>query len=150
MESTLWTWNPTLIWFLIGLFCVVAEFAVPGVVIVFFGAGAWLVALITYFFPLSGALQVLIFSAASIVALVTLRKRFNPPIEIGDRAAADDFTGRIAVVREPIRKGHPGRVTFKGASWQAETRSPHPLAPGDRVRIVDHDSIVLFVEPLNE
>lgn len=150
MESLPWAWTPTLIWFLIGLFCVLAEFMIPGVIIVFFGAGAWIVALLTYFIPLSAALQVLIFTVTSILALMTLRKRLNPPQEIGDRAAADDFIGRIAVVQEPVRKGLPGKVTFKGALWQAETRSSYTLQTGDRVLIVDRESIVLFVEPINE
>ena len=150
MESAAWTWNPTLVWFIIGLFCITAEFVIPGVIIVFFGAGALIVSLLTYFVAVPPTLQVIIFSATSIVALVTLRKKFNPPHEIGDQAAADDFLGRIAVVQEPIRKNLPGRVAFKGALWQAETRSPHPLEKGERVRIVDRESIILFVEPMNE
>jgi len=33
--------NPTLIWFFIGLVLLIAEFSVPGVILVFFGIGAW-------------------------------------------------------------------------------------------------------------
>jgi membrane protein implicated in regulation of membrane protease activity len=37
--------EPAMVWFLIGLILIVSEFAVPGLVIIFFGLGAWVAAL---------------------------------------------------------------------------------------------------------
>ena len=36
--------KPELIWFLIGLVLLLMEFAIPGLVVLFFGIGAWVVA----------------------------------------------------------------------------------------------------------
>lgn len=49
--------EPAMVWFLIGLVLIVSEFAVPGLVIIFFGLGAWATALallaidMSLFFP---------------------------------------------------------------------------------------------------
>ena len=140
--------DPVIIWFLIGLFCVIAEFFAPGVIIVFFGVGAWVVALICLGTELGTAQQIAVFTVVSIAALVLLRKRFNPPAN--DGPDIDEFIGRTAVVLEPLRRGRPGRVTFKGAAWKAETTSDEWLEAGRHVSIIARESILLFVEPLPE
>ncbi|WP_373500013.1 NfeD family protein [Desulfococcus sp.] len=140
--------DPVIIWFLIGLFCVIAEFFAPGVIIVFFGAGAWVVALLCLGSEISTAQQITVFTVVSIGALVLLRKRFNPPADSGPDI--DEFIGRTAVVLEPMRRGRPGRVTFKGAAWKAETTSDEWLETGRSVSIVARESILLFVESIPE
>ncbi|MBW1855703.1 MAG: hypothetical protein JRJ00_13650 [Deltaproteobacteria bacterium] len=40
--------NPTTVWFVLGLILALSEFAVPGVILIFFGVGAWIVAATTY------------------------------------------------------------------------------------------------------
>jgi membrane protein implicated in regulation of membrane protease activity len=141
--------DPVTLWFLIGLFCVIAEFFAPGVIIVFFGAGAWVVSLLCLGMELSAPYQITVFIVVSIGSLVLLRRRFNPQPD-GSPDLTDDFIGRTAVVLEPIRRGRPGRVTFKGAAWKAETTSDELLEKGRYVSIVRRDSIVLFVEPTQE
>jgi len=141
--------DPVTLWFLIGLFCVIAEFFAPGVIIVFFGAGAWVVALLCLGTDMGAPLQITVFVVISIGALVLLRRRFTPrPDNSPD--PTDDFIGRTAVVLEPLRRGRPGRVTFKGAAWKAETASEELLEKGRYVSIIGRDSILLFVEPLHE
>jgi membrane protein implicated in regulation of membrane protease activity len=141
--------DPVTFWFIIGLACVIAEFFAPGVIIVFFGVGAWVVSLLCLGMPLNVPVQITIFVVVSIGSLVLLRRRFNPRTDSGPDLT-EDFIGRTAVVLEPVQKGRPGRVTFKGAAWKAETRSEEPLEKGRHVSIVRHDSIVLFVEPVPE
>ncbi len=143
--------NPSLIWFLIGLSCVIAEFSLPGVIIVFFGAGAWVVAIMTYFMDINVTLQVSVFTVTSIMALILLRKKFISPSDESENSdVADEFIGKIAVVKEPVIKGKPGRVMFKGATWKAETTSDEVLNEGCRVKIVGQESIWLYVEPLKK
>jgi membrane protein implicated in regulation of membrane protease activity len=66
---------PETVWFLVGLVLMILELAAPGVVLVFFGAAAWIVALTTYM-EITGSLasQLLIFSAAASGLLIGLRK----------------------------------------------------------------------------
>jgi len=142
--------DPTFIWFIIGLCCVIGEFALPGVIIVFFGAGAWFTALLVYFLDIGVSLQVAIFTFTSIIALVALRKKLNPPADSTKPDITDDFAGKIAVVEEKISRSGPGRVMFKGATWKAKTLCGQVLEQGQYVKIVNHESIVLYVEPIKE
>ncbi len=141
--------NPTLIWFFIGLVLLIAEFSVPGVILVFFGIGAWVTAVLSYFFHLSLLLQLLIFLVTSVAGLLSMRTRL-----LGEKGyepdITDDFLGKTAVVKEPLTRGSPGRVTFKGAAWKAETQADETLMPGRYVRIIGKESIVLHVEPVQD
>ena len=38
--------TPEIIWFLVGLVLLILEFAMPGLIIGFFGVGAWVVAIV--------------------------------------------------------------------------------------------------------
>jgi membrane protein implicated in regulation of membrane protease activity len=66
---------PQVIWFARGFILLVIESAAPGIIIIFFGVGAWIVALVCLFFDISLNVQLLIFIVSSVVLLVTLRKR---------------------------------------------------------------------------
>ena len=114
--------SPELAWFLVGLICMIAEFAAPGVIILFFGAGAWVVALLVYFVEIPE----------------------TPDVPAG----AEDFIGRTAVVADPIVRNKPGRVKFKGSTWMAQTTSEVPLGVDQQVRIVHKESLVLEVSPI--
>ncbi len=66
--------KPELIWFLVGLVMLLFEFALPGLIIFFFGVGAWIVAGLCFFLPLSPTWQLAIFLVTSVVCLLVLRK----------------------------------------------------------------------------
>ena len=133
--------DPVLLWFLAGILLILAEFAVPGVVIVFFGVGALLTSLTTWLgFTVSLSSQTLLFGISSVTLLFTLR-HFVKSWFLGkessmDNDADDDFTGREARVLQDIPgPGLDGRVEMKGAEWKA--RAELPIAAGSTV-IIDH------------
>ena len=67
--------NPVLIWFLAGLVLVLLEFAAPGVIIVFFGLGAWIAAVTTWVGLTDGLTsQLLTAGVSSVVLLAVLRR----------------------------------------------------------------------------
>lgn len=141
--------NPALLWFLIGLGLLFAELIVPGLVIIFFGIGAWVTALLSLVIPMSLNVQLLVFLVASLLSLVLLRHyvaewfkgRLMKSHEHNDE---DDVVGREAEVTKLITAEAPGEVRFKGAEWQAE--STQVLEPGERVLITGRKSIRLLVE----
>ena len=138
--------NPAMVWFVVGLICAVAEFMIPGVVIIFFGAGAWVVALILLAVKINLFLQLVIFMAVSVFCLILLRKQFvqqkkNQP------DPTDEFIGKTARVHKGFKSGEFGQVFFKGALWKASTTAAKTLADKEYVKIVGHESIVLQVEP---
>jgi len=141
--------DPAMVWFLIGLALIVAEFAIPGLIIIFFGLGAWAAALALLAIDMSLFFQIVIFLAVSITSLVMLRKRF---VAAADKTPdmTDEFIGKKAVVAQRIRRGAYGQVKFKGALWKAETASEQVMEEGDMVEIVGYESIILKVEPVSE
>lgn len=141
------TKDPVLIWFLVGLVLMISEFIIPGLIIIFFGIGAWMVAVVLLAINLKFFLQIFIFLAGSVASLLLLRKKFTVS---KDKVVnvTDDFIGKTARVQQGFSKGEFGRVFFKGTSWKAETTSDKPIEEGTYVRITGYDSIVLKVERL--
>lgn len=141
--------NPSMVWFLIGLFCVISEFSVPGLIIIFFGVGAWIVALTALVIDLNLFSQLILFLFSSVLTLLLLRKRLaiKKRTEID---ATDDFIGKIAIAENDFSKERFGKVTFKGASWKAQTSSAETIHQGQYVKIIGYESITLHVEPINK
>lgn len=148
------TFTPALIWFLVGLALILLEFAVPGVILAFFGAGAWLAALTTGLGLTDGlAGQLWVFALSSLLMLMLLRRRIRPRLmgytsEIQDpNVNLDEFRGQKVTVLTPIIPGQTGgRVEYKGAGWAADAAVA--LAPGDQAVIVGVEGITLRVQPL--
>jgi len=144
--------NPTLIWFLIGLGLVLVEFLLPGIILVFFGVGAWIVSLTT-FLGVTGSLQsqLLLFALASVVLLFSLRKwvrsRFLGFVSSEQEPVAnlDEFAGStVLVVQNIVPDSSEGRVEFKGAQWSAV--ADEVIEKGQLAVIRSVNGITLIVE----
>lgn len=145
------TFDPILIWFLIGLALVLSEFMLPGIILVFFGVGAWIVALTTWMGLTGGyTSQLLVFAVSSILLLVMLRRWFRAKLfgHKGDEQNPfdnlDDLTGETVVVTEEVTPDG-GKVEYKGAAWSA--RSDTPLPAGSRAVVMAAEGITLVVRP---
>jgi membrane-bound ClpP family serine protease len=148
--------NPTLLWFLAGLALIFLEFMVPGVILVFFGIGAWAAAVTTHFgLTASFQFQLLVFAGTSILLLVVLRKWIQGKFygHVGDvqdqTKNIDEFTGQIVVVLEDVIPNKmKGAVEFKGARWRAV--SNEEIKKGEMAIITGVDGIVLNVRKKEE
>lgn len=148
--------NPTLLWFLLGLTLIFLEFVVPGVILVFFGIGAWAVAVTTYFgLAASSQSQLLLFAVASILLLVVLRKWIKGKF-YGHVSAVqdltknlDEFSGQsVVVLQDVIPNKMEGAVEFKGARWRAV--SDEHIKKGEMAIITGFDGIILKVQKKEE
>lgn len=141
---------PALIWFLLGISCFVLELLLPGLLLFFFGIGAWCAALVILLVPMSLSMQILIFLSTSIVTLVLLRARFQKMFKgtAFEIDVVDDFVpqGAIAEVVEDIVPPAAGRVKYGGTFWQAV--SEEPVARGSKVRVLAKNNLSLTVEPV--
>ncbi len=148
-DQSLWL-NPAIIWFLIGLILLLLEIAVPGFVIIFFGAGAWITALCYLFFTTGINLQVIIFTLSSVILLLIFRRYLQKQFFGGNKervdTLGDEFIGKTAVADADIRKGFPGKISFKGTTWTAISEETIPK--GYLVEIVGRESINLIVKPI--
>jgi len=139
--------EPAVIWFLVGLGLLLLELVLPGLVILFFGVGAWVTALVCAFTNINLNVQILIFLVASLLGLVLLRKYLKARFfnrsnkEIDDQL--EEFIGHKAKVIDDFKDGE-GKVEFKGTRWSA--RSNDPVAKGDWVIIRSKDSLTFNVE----
>lgn len=144
--------NPPLIWFVIGLVLIILEFANPGVVLIFFGIGAWIVAFISLLLGISVNVQLAIFLISSVLLLVFLRKwlktmfRGESDITQEKEEIMDQFFGKKALVTKTISPDIGGKVEFQGTYWDAE--SYETIAEGETVEIIDRKNITLVVKPL--
>jgi membrane protein implicated in regulation of membrane protease activity len=144
--------NPIIVWFLLGLILALLEFAVPGVILIFFGVGAWIVAVSTYLgFTGSIESQVLLFSITSIVLLASLRrwikgKFYGHVSDVQDPTQnLNEFIGKRVVVIKDIIPGKPGgKVEFKGATWSAV--SDEHIKNGEWAIITEIDGITLNIK----
>jgi inner membrane protein len=140
--------NPALIWFLVGLAFLLLELVLPGLIVFFFGAGAWVTSLVVLIFPEVGVNpQLAIFLFISIVSLVFLRKNLKNRFfkdEHNPASLEDEFIGKPALADTNFKNGK-GKVIFKGAPWGAS--SDEPVIKGQDVEIIGKESINLIVKP---
>jgi len=140
--------DPAVIWFLIGLGLLLLELALPGLVILFFGAGAWVTALVCAITDINLNWQIFIFLIASLLGLVLLRRylkrRFFGKTDKAIEDQLEEFIGKKAKAIEDFKDGS-GKVEFKGTRWSA--RSDTPVKKGDWVTILAKESLILTVKP---
>jgi membrane protein implicated in regulation of membrane protease activity len=140
--------NPAVIWFLIGLGLLLLELVLPGLVILFFGVGAWVTALVCAFFELNINWQILIFLLSSLLGLILLRRYLKRKFfsrsdtEVPDEL--EEYIGHKAKALEDFKDGM-GRIEFKGSPWTAQCSEP--VAEGQWVTIESKESLVLHVKP---
>jgi len=144
--------TPEIIWFLVGLALLLLELAAPGLIVGFFGIGAWIVAVVCLFADVSLNAQLIIFIVSSVLSLLLLR-RWLKGIFLGHAGTRQDlrhdieeFVGQRATVREKIVPKRGGKVEFHGSNWEAQ--ADQEIAEGAVVEIIGKDNITLKVKAL--
>ncbi|MEX2443391.1 MAG: NfeD family protein [Alkalispirochaeta sp.] len=138
------------LWAVIGLVLILSEFAVPQFVVFFFGLGALLNALLVALIPGLQPripLQIALWAVTSGVSLAFLRRyaaRWFRGDDLEPGAEGDDATGKTAVVTERIAPDHPGRIRFRGTTWQAKSFD-ETIVEGTTVTILQQESLAYIV-----
>ncbi len=138
-------------WAVIGIGLAVLELLTPGgFFIVFFGLGAFVVAVLMAAGLVEALwLQCLSFSVLSVVSLLLFR---NPLLRWmrqrgGDGRAVDTMVGEVAIATETLAAGGVGRAELRGSTWQARNVGDGPVTLGARCRVVHVDGLVIWVQP---
>lgn len=146
--------NPPVIWFIVGLILILLEFGIPGLITLFFGFAAWIIAILCLFIDMSIDMQLIIFIIISIVSLVFLRKHFKKLFEGKmDKSEfgpdeLEEFIGHKAEVIKEITPNHTGKVEFHGTLWNAE--SDVKIVKSEVVEIIEKKNLTLIVKPLKK
>jgi membrane protein implicated in regulation of membrane protease activity len=142
--------TPEVIWFLVGLVLLLMEFALPGLIIGFFGVGAWFVAVVCLINDIGLNTQLALFIASSVLSLVFLRQWLKG-VFLGHEGSKQDLThnleefiGERAVVKERIVPKLVGKVEFHGTNWEAS--ADEEIVAGTVVEIIGKDNITLKVK----
>jgi len=114
-----------LYWFYLGIVLIILEVMTPGLVSIFFGLSALVVALITFLAPgIPEWAQWVLFSIFSVLFILllrkTLKKTFSGTAEVSE-GTTDPYSGKRAMVVSRITPSQPGRVEFNGSNWTAES-----------------------------
>jgi len=142
--------NPAFWWTLVGIVLMMCEFAVPGLILFFFGVGALVTALTVLFLPLSLTVQLIVFVIASLASLFGLRRFFKSIFKgrstavNADDSVVDGMVGEEAEVSVAIAPSASGKVMLHGTSWRAE--SEETLAVGQAVVVIGQKSLTLMVK----
>ncbi len=140
-------------WIVAGVVLIVLELIVPGMVLVFLGAGALLVALLVWL----GLVQTWVASIttwfiASLVLLLVLRgflQRFiSGDAETQSTDEEFDIYGKVVDVVEAIGPDKEGRIRYRGTTWQA-TCYDNTLEAGTKAQIVCRENLIWIVQPVN-
>lgn len=141
--------SPVFLWFIAGVIFILAEFAIPGFVICFFGVSALIVSGLIWLIPsLSIAMQLLIFAALGVVLLLLCRL-FMPRAFRGKKddleldIDGDDVAGATCVCTEAIKPPVAGKVEFRGSSWIAVADSE--IAAGEICTVLSRSNLTLKV-----
>lgn len=144
----------TLAWFLIGIGFMLLEFIIPGFIIFFFGAGAWIAALATVVGIDNLNVQLLVFLISSILLLVLLRTRVKRYFEgkVSKKDLADELIESVKgekaiVVNDIFPNKIGGKVEFHGTHWNAE--ADEEIKKGEVVEIVERRNLVLKVKKIS-
>jgi len=140
------------IWILVGFLLLLMEFAIPGLITVFFGVAAILVGILTFFFDLTLNVQLTIFIAISVTLILLLRKWFlsffsgDESNQTEDKIQSAEYIGKKVVVTKQIHPERPGKVELHGTNWTAEADAF--IAKGASVEIIGKRNITLFVRQI--
>jgi len=139
-----------MLWFIAGLAMILLEFVAPGVIIIFFGIGAWVVAMGMWIGMIDSVpAQCLTFAISSLLLLFTLRRYmttwFVGGSSYGGASIEDEFIGKTVRIVHSIGGGQKtGKVEYKGAEWNA--RCEHELPRGCYATVIKREGLKLIVK----
>ena len=139
-------YDAAVIWFILGFILFLLDFTVPGLILFFFAVGAWIVALLTFFFDISINIQLVIFLGTSIITILLFRKSLKKIMWSRKNATEieDEFIGKTGKAETFIGPGQNGKVDFKGTTWDA--KSDDIIETGENVTVIGNESILLIVK----
>jgi len=126
-----------LIWFLIGVGFLVAEFIMPTFIMFFFAIGAIFVSIITAFSDLSINFQIILFAISSIISLVLLRNYMKNIFKGFESKGQDNYFDnleKIAIVSKAIDANTFGEIKYKGTFYKAQSKIS--IREGRKVKVV--------------
>ena len=140
------------IWLILGALFIVAEMFTAGFVLLWFGIGALVAALLALTGIVGLPLQILAFLAVSIALTVASRTIFERFLMRGSpgrelKTGMETLPGRIGVVVEPSKGAmHEAAVRVFASTWRAfPSEGEEPLREGEQVEVERVEGASVYV-----
>jgi membrane protein implicated in regulation of membrane protease activity len=140
------------IWLILGAIFIVAEIFTPGFVLLWFGIGAIVAALLALTGLVGLPLQIIVFLVVSIALTIASRTIFERVFMRGSpgrdlKSGIDSLPGRLALVVAASEGAMgEGAVRVFGSTWRAfPVEGEEPLREGEQVRIERVDGTSVYV-----
>ncbi len=142
-----------LIWLLIAAVLIAAEVMTTGFVLLWFGVGALVAALLALLGVSSIAVQMIVFLIVSVALVIASRTIFErllkpaaPASEL--RSGIETMIGQVGIVVEPSQGAlSEGAVRVYGSVWTAYPAAGQPpLVTGESVRVERVEGNAIYVE----
>jgi membrane protein implicated in regulation of membrane protease activity len=141
------------IWLYAGIFLLIGEFILPGLVVMFLGMGSLTVALGMHLNYINGVTEQLItFFVASTIYLLTLRFLVIRMVPTDTNKANinedSEVIGQTVEVVETIPSLGLGRISHSGSTWKAKSNNEIEIIKSTKVKIIGRDNITWIVETI--
>ena len=138
------------IWLIIAGVCLVIEMITTGFLIFWFGIGALLTMIVSFFFPSNLLLQTIVFIVSSTL-LIFLTKPLVEKLTKSDnkiKTNAFSIIGKKGIVVQDINPTYGiGQIKVAGEVWSAKTTDGSIIEKGSQIEITDIDGVKAVVEP---
>ena len=138
--------SQALIWAVLGVVLIIAELMSMGFVLVFFGLGALLTALLVYLGLLPGFyVPIFVFCGISVTMMLLMRSLLKR-LFAGHKDMDPEYLGQTVLVVKDIPAEGEGAVSWRGSEWLAF--SDVAFRVGEKARVIGREGIRLQVEPI--
>jgi len=139
-----------LFWLILGITLIFLEFFIPGLIVIFFGVSAILMAVLIYLgFITNIFYQFFLWSILSIIFVLTLRRitiKFYPSSE-KYQFSKDSLERKKGIIVEEINPHvGSGRVKISGSYWKAISDDGTIIPVGKEIIVVRQDGLLLYVK----
>jgi membrane protein implicated in regulation of membrane protease activity len=132
-------------WVVLGVLLLVVEFSTPGgLFALFFGIGAFVVA-VAAALGATPVWQWSLFTAVSLVLLVTLRKMLLRRFTSAGPDRVDTIVGEQATALVDIPADGEGKAELRGTPWTARSATAVAIPRGARCRVERIDGLTIFL-----
>jgi len=136
-------------WAVVAFACLIMELMAGDFFITCFAIGA-IGAVLAAAFDCNFYVQMGVFAVVTLISIFTVRPFALRYLHRNKErlSNADALMGRQGKVVEPVETGGFGRVIIDGDNWKARSASGQSIAKNARVKVVDRESTIIVVEPL--
>lgn len=136
------------IWLIIAGLCFIAEMATVGFLVFWFGIGA-LIAMVVSFFTSNIIIQTTVFVISSAILLFTTKPLVKKFVDIKPtNTNAFSIIGKKALVIKEITPHSVGQIKINGEVWSAEAENQETIPEGSEVEIIEIKGVKTIVKAI--